>query len=80
MVYIIAQEDLTDLALGVHWIFLTTLNFVFLWSWAFELELGLWYFDCDMIYALWVLSMDTDVCTAVVMLIYIWMNGVMLLR
>ena len=27
MVYIIAQEDLTDLALGVHWIFMQILNF-----------------------------------------------------
>ena len=31
MVYIIAQGDLTDLALGVHWIFLMTLNLVFLY-------------------------------------------------
>ena len=29
MVYIIAQEDLTDLALGVHWIFMRILNLVF---------------------------------------------------
>ena len=76
MVYITAQEDLTDLASGVHWIFSMTLNFVFLWSWEFELGLVLWYFHCDRIYALWALSIDTDEYTAVVIFIYIWMNGV----
>ena len=29
MVYIIAQEDLADLALGVHWIFMRILNLIF---------------------------------------------------